>query len=427
MRQILWFRRDLRIEDNAILANARDEVLPIFIFDTNILSKLDQDDKRVNFIFKSVNELKNNLRNIGLDLAIFYGDPEEIFDQFSGLQIDEILASADFDNYSTNRDKSIAKKYNLKHFFDSWLLHPQDAVKQDGTPYKVYTPFYKAFGHFFDSQIEEFRPASNLKLIDSPYFSKSFSLNDLGFTEAKLPKFLDDSAYKNLDIFKSKINNYEIDRDFFALNATSNMSVFLRFGLISPKQILNTLFKWKKENLEIEKYKKELFWREFYNCILYHFPNSEFENFNNIIIHWNNDLEIFQAWCDGKTGVDIIDAAMQNLNETGTMPNRLRMIVASFLTKNLLIDWRLGEKYFAKKLIDYEASSNIGSWQWGASTGADSAPYFRVFNPETQNHKFDPTSEFIQKYLKYKTNKPIVDIKNSAKIAIEVFSKSKNR
>ena len=425
MRQILWFRRDLRIADNAILANASGEVLPIFIFDTNILDKLESSDKRLTFIHKSVFELKENLKKIGLDLAVFHGDPQEIFDNLGAFDIDEVLASVDFDDYAKTRDAKIAQKFKFRQFFDSWLLHPQDALKKDGKPYKVYTPFYKANSQFFDSKIEELAPSANLQLIQTPYFDKTFSLEDLGFQKANLPYFLEISAKQNLEIFKQKIKNYETDRDFFAIDATSNISVFLRFGLISPKQILNILLDWRENGISIEKYKQELFWREFYNCILFHFPKSEFENFNGAKVKWNQNIEYFQAWCDGKTGIDIIDAAMQNLNETGTMPNRLRMIVASFLTKNLLIDWRFGEQYFAKKLLDFETSSNVGSWQWSASTGADAAPYFRVFNPITQGQKFDPNNDFVKRNLKYKTSKPIVDIKSSAKAAIEAFSKAK--
>ena len=425
MRQILWFRRDLRIADNAILANASGEVLPIFIFDTNILDKLESSDKRLTFIHKSVFELKENLKKIGLDLAVFHGDPQEIFDNLGAFDIDEVLASVDFDDYAKTRDAKIAQKFKFRQFFDSWLLHPQDALKKDGKPYKVYTPFYKANSQFFDSKIEELAPSANLQLIQTPYFNKTFSLEDLGFQKANLPYILEISAKQNLEIFKQKIKNYETDRDFFAIDATSNISVFLRFGLISPKQILNILLDWRENGISIEKYKQELFWREFYNCILFHFPKSEFENFNGAKVKWNQNIEYFQAWCDGKTGIDIIDAAMQNLNETGTMPNRLRMIVASFLTKNLLIDWRFGEQYFAKKLLDFETSSNVGSWQWSASTGADAAPYFRVFNPITQGQKFDPNNDFVKRNLKYKTSKPIVDIKSSAKAAIEAFSKAK--
>lgn len=439
MRQILWFRRDLRICDNAILANASGEVLPIFIFDSNILEKLPSDDLRVTFVFDSVIKLKEKLESIGLDLYIFFGKPVEIFEQFKSLQIDEVLVSCDFDHYAKSRDEVIAKEYKLRRFYDSWLIHPEETLKSDKTPYKVFTPFYKSLSAFFDNKIETFKPSQNLKLIN--FESSHISLESLGFARQKLPTFLNQEPFEILNEFRSKIDNYDITRDLFYMDGTSNLSVFLRFGLISPKQILNQILTWREEGHNIETFKKELFWREFYNSILYHFPKSEFENFNNFEVQWQNDENLFEAWCEGKTGVPIIDAAMKHLNATGMMPNRLRMVVSSFLTKNLLIDWRWGERYFAQKLLDYECSSNVGSWQWSASTGADAVPYFRVFNPYAQSLKFDPQCKFIKSNLPELKNiptkilhnekaiegyvTPIVDVKFSAKKAIDVFAKSK--
>merc|ERR1711879_286979 len=246
-----------------------------------------------------------------------------------------------------------------------------------------------------------------------------------------------------LNDFVSKIDNYEEDRDFFYKDATSKLSIHLRFGLISPRQIFNFYKTFKNS----EPFIRELFWREFYNYILYHFSYSQNENFNKLEIKWNENEELFEKWCEGQTGVPIIDAAMRHLNETGMMHNRLRMVVASFLTKNLFIDWKKGEEYFALKLLDYEASTNIGSWQWGASTGADAAPYFRVFNPYSQSKKFDNDAIFMKSVLKeletvpsklfhiengVQTNlfvdypKSIVDISLSRKMAIENYKKAKN-
>jgi len=403
MKQILWFRRDLRIKDNAILANAKDEVLPIFIFDTDILDKLDTNDKRVTFIYESVKNLKNDLRALGLDLEVFYGKPKNIFTNLAKQGFDEVLVSADFDDYAKNRDSEIEKIIPLKRFYDSFLIEPNDGLKADGTPYKVFTPFYKNLKYIWQSDaLNEYDSISNiknLKLADYK-FNDILSLESMGLSKALLPDFLNKTAYEILDEFKDKIKNYTKGRDYFYLDNTSSLGVHFRFGLISPKIAFNIVKKFNVTDDEKEFFIRELFWREFYNYILYHFPKSEFENLNGINVNWNNNEEDFKAWCEGNTGVALIDAAMRKFNETGTMHNRLRMIVSSYLTKNLLIDWKWGEKYFASKLLDYEASSNIGSWQWAASTGADSVPYFRVFNPYLQSKKFDKDGIFIKSVIK---------------------------
>jgi deoxyribodipyrimidine photo-lyase len=400
MKQILWFRRDLRISDSAILHFAKDEVLPIFIFDKNILDKLATDDNRVKFIYKSVLKLKKELKEIGLDLAIFYSTPKEIFSKLKNEGFENILCSIDFDSYAKKRDEEISKIIPMQTFIDSFITHPQDCMKSDGTPYKVFTPYYNNLEFIWNSyRLEEFKTNENLKLISFDYESIP-SLEDMNFESQKLSEFLEKSADDLLEEFKEKINNYKIDRDFFDKDATSNLAIHLRFGLISARQVFNKIKELKARNENKEFFIRELFWREFYNYILFHFPRSEFENLKNIKVNWNEDEEVFQKWCDGKTGVPIIDAAMRYFNQTGTMHNRLRMIVSSYLVKNLLIDWKKGERYFASKLLDYEASSNIGSWQWAASTGADSVPYFRIFNPYLQSAKFDKDAVFIKSVLK---------------------------
>jgi deoxyribodipyrimidine photo-lyase len=399
MKQILWFRRDLRISDSAILHFAKDEVLPIFIFDKNILDKLATDDNRVKFIYKSVLKLKEELKKIGLDLAIFYSTPKEVFSKLKNEGFENILCSIDFDSYAKKRDEEISKIIPMQTFTDSFITHPQDCMKSDGTPYKVFTPYYNNLEFIWNSyRLEEFKTNENLKLISFDYESIP-SLEDMNFESQKLSEFLEKSADDLLEEFKEKINNYKIDRDFFDKDATSNLAIHLRFGLISARQVFNKIKELKARNENKEFFIRELFWREFYNYILYHFPRSEFENLKNIKVNWNEDEEVFQKWCDGKTGVPIIDAAMRYFNQTGTMHNRLRMIVSSYLVKNLLIDWKKGERYFASKLLDYEASSNIGSWQWAASTGADSVPYFRIFNPYLQSKKFDKDAIFIKSVL----------------------------
>ena len=445
MSQVLWFRRDLRIEDNAILSNAKGKVLPIFIFDKNILKSLPNDDIRVSFIYKSVLKLKEELQNIGLDLAIFYDEPINVFQQLEQKGFEEVLCSVDFDSYAKQRDEKIEQILPMRRFLDSFILNPNDHLKKDGTPYKIFTPFYKSLNIITSSSsIESLKRNESLikSIFDYDYIP---TLKQVGFEEQDLPSFLKLDAYSLLNKFKEKINDYKEGRDFFYKNATSNISVHLRFGLISPKQVFNYFKSYENENSEF--FIREIFWREFYNYILVHYPYSEVSNFNKIELKWNENEEDFNKWCEGKTGIPIIDAAMIHLNKTGTMHNRLRMVVASFLTKNLFIDWRKGEKYFALKLLDYEASSNIGGWQWGASTGADASPYFRVFNPYIQSKKFDKDGTFIKNILPQLKDidskllhiengassnlfcdypKSMVDISLSRKQAIEKFKRAKN-
>lgn len=400
MKQVLWFRRDLRVVDSEILANAKDEVLPIFIFDKNILNKLPKDDKRVTFIYKTVLELKENLQKIGLDLAIFYANPKDVFIDLKNQGFDEVLTSIDFDIYAKTRDEECEKILPIKRYTDSFLIYPNDVLKADKTPYKVFTAFYNSLEFLHSSNnIKEFETPKNLK---KSKFDYSFipTLNDLGLKKQDLPDFLYKSADELIDIFSKKIENYQENRDYFYLDASSNLSVYLRFGLISPRTLFNKIKRLNAPKKQIDFFIRELFWREFYNYILYHFPKSQFENLNSIKVNWNQNEADFKNWCEGNTGVPIIDASMRYLNQTGLMHNRLRMVTSSYLTKNLLIDWRKGEEYFALKLLDYEASSNIGSWQWAASTGVDAVPYFRVFNPYLQSKKFDKDAIFIKTVLK---------------------------
>ena len=399
MKQILWFRRDLRLIDNAILANAEDEVLPIFIFDQHILDKLAKDDKRVTFIYQSVLALKKKLQSINLDLAIFYSTPEDVFTSLKNQGFDSILASTDFDDYAKLRDEKINHIIPLDSYTDSFMLHPKDILKANQTPYKVFTPFYKSLYRTWESHaLKEFEINSKLKKIDWCYDNIP-SLEEMGFSPQRLPEFLNKSADELILDFEDKIDEYKDARDLFYKNGTSNLAVHLRFGLISPRELFNKIKKLKATSDQKEFYIRELFWREFYNYILFHNPKSEFENYNKIEVNWSQNEDDFLAWCEGNTGVPLIDAAMREFNKTGTMHNRLRMIVSSYLTKNLLIDWKKGEEYFASKLLDYEASSNIGSWQWAASTGADAVPYFRIFNPYLQSAKFDKEALFIKSVI----------------------------
>ena len=445
MSQILWFRRDLRLSDNAILSQSKGNVLPIFIFDKNLLKTLPSKDKRVTFIYKSVLGLKQKLKDIGLDLAIFYDEPINVFKMLKTKGLDEVLCSIDFESYSIKRDKDVEKIIPMKRLLDSFILNPIEHLKKDSTPYKMFTPFFKSLNVITQSKnIETLKRNEDLGKVN---FDFDFipSLEDIGFIEQELPEFLQKDAFVILNDFKEKIQNYKRDRDFFYKEATSKISVHLRFGLISAKEVFN--YYKSCDTVDCDFFIRELFWREFYNYILFHFPHSEDENFNNMEITWNEDAEAFQKWCDGETGVPIIDAAMRHFNQTGMMHNRLRMIVASFLTKNLFVDWKKGESYFAQKLLDYEASSNIGSWQWSSSTGSDASPYFRVFNPYIQSKKFDKDGIFIKSVIPelqkvdsklfhiengVQSNSPInyaksiVDVSLSRKQSIEKFKRAKN-
>lgn len=395
MKSILWFRRDLRISDNAMLSQAKGEVLPIFIFDTTILNSLSKEDKRVSFIYHSVSAFQKKLQGIGLDLVVFYGKPEEIFKALKDEGFGEVWCSVDYDAYALARDKEVEKILHVRRVCDAFMVEPSTHLKADKNPYKVFTPFYKSLSFLWQSLRLEVLPHNDSLTLSSYKKTSIPRLEEMGFEKQVLPSFLYKDGKELLEDFKVKLPFYEQRRDFFALETTSNLSVHLRFGLLSPREIFNALREEKKSEFFI----RELFWREFYTYILYHFPHSERKNFNGYKVAWNQSREDFEKWCEGKTGFPLIDAAMKHLNETGMMPNRLRMVVASFLTKNLLIDWRKGEAYFASKLLDYEASSNIGSWQWAASTGADSVPYFRIFNPCTQSLKFDKEALFIKSLL----------------------------
>lgn len=445
MKQILWFRRDLRVNDSALLHYGKGEVLPIFIFDKEILNKLFKDDKRVTFIYEAVENLKKELQKIGLDLNVYYDRPLDVIKKLKDEGFDELLITKDFDSYAKKRDEAISKIIKTKEYLDPFLLDPKDHLKKDGTPYKVFTPFYKSLSWLTSTtSLELYERNPNIKLAKYK-FSRLISLEEMGFSRVELPKFFKQTPKNRLEELKLKLENYEVYRDLFFKDGTSNLGVDLRFGTLSVREIFNEAKKIDRFFAEV--FIRQLFWREFFNYILFHYPKSEFENWNGLDIPWNQNEEHFQRWCEGETGVPIVDAAMIELNNSGTMHNRLRMIVASFLTKNLLIDWKKGESYFAKKLLDYDASSNIGSWQWVAGTGADAAPYFRVFNPYTQSKKFDKDAIFIKSLIPslkdvdakliheegalvnnmfHSYINPIVDTKTSRQKVIETFKRAKN-
>ena len=399
MRRILWFRRDLRVKDNPLLSLG-GEVLPIFIFDENILKDLHVDDKRVTFIFHCLLKLKSDLQNIGLDLKIFYGTPEAVFEQLSGF--DEVVASGDYDSYAKNRDLLISHKLHFKYLNDTYIFKPQEILKDDGLPYFVFTPFYKkARVALHVKDLQEKKVAGNI-LIKSDY--DGITKVDIDIT--KLPLAIESIGFKiqNLNIiepekklenFKKNISKYSEMRDFLHVDISSNLSVDLRFGTISIREVLREALKLGSVS---EPFIRQLIFRDFYAYTLFHTPHVENKNykysFNGI-----EDEQKFIAFCRGETGVPIVDAGVRELLQTGCMHNRVRMVVASFFTKDLLLPWQWGESFFAKHLLDYDKASNVLSWQWSAGTGVDPQPYFRVFNPYLQSKKFDKEAIYIKRYI----------------------------
>lgn len=396
---IFWFRRDLRLEDNIALYRALTEqrnVLPLFIFDTEILDKLsNKADKRISFIFGYLKKIKLELEKSGSSLMIKYGRPSEIFEELSQtFDISAVYANHDYEPYARERDSATGaflnkKRILFKTFKDQVIFEKSEVVKDDGKPYTIFTPYSKKWLQKFNESPPLPAPSENyldrfFKIV--PF--ENFDLKTTGFTEVNPgePAIIPD---------QSIIQNYHQTRDIPSLKGTSRMSVHLRFGTISIRKLAQMA-----ENLN-STYLNELIWREFYMMILWHFPqvvNAAFKPaYDNI--RWINNEKQFEAWCQGKTGYPIVDAGMREMNKTGYMHNRVRMVVASFLTKHLLTNWRWGEAYFAEKLLDFELSSNNGGWQWAAGCGCDAAPYFRVFNPELQTKKFDPELKYIKKWV----------------------------
>ena len=421
---LFWFRRDLRLIDNHGLYEALQSelpVLPIFIFDTNILDKLEnKEDKRVDFIFQALEKLNEYLEKQGKSIQIFYGKPLEIYENLSQqYEIGNVFCNEDYEPYAIKRDQEIkdflaSKNINFYQFKDQVIFQKDEITKADGKPYTVYTPYSKQWLLKFNDQNLEFF-ASEKKLENLLNIEKqNITLENIGF---KKTNYLFENPKINLEI----LEKYQETRDFPTLE-TSQISVHLRFGTFSIRKLVKIA-----NELKDKTYLKELIWREFFMQILWHFPkvihHSFKEKYDNIA--WENNEELFQKWCEGKTGYPIVDAGMRELNETGLMHNRVRMVCASFLTKHLLIDWRLGEAYFAEKLMDYDLSANNGNWQWSAGSGCDAAPYFRVFNPEEQQKKFDPKFIYIKKWVKeFGTSaypKPIIEHKFARERALKRY------
>jgi deoxyribodipyrimidine photo-lyase len=418
---VFWFRRDLRIQDNAGLYHAlkeNDSVLPIFIFDTEILKKLEEKaDARVEFIHQSLNNLQQELAAAGSSLYIFHGNPVEIF---QWLKPKAVYANHDYEPYARRRDEQVKTLLDrqgipFSTFKDQVIFEKNEVIKDEGKPYTIFTPYsrkwksalcpehYKRFPS--ETLIHHFKKTKPLKFP---------SLGDIGFKPSGI-------AFPERRIRQSVIEHYHKQRDIPSVEGTSRLSVHLRFGTVSIRKLVQLALK------KNDTWLNELIWRDFYHMILWHFPQVETNAFKPAYdqIAWRNDPDEFTAWCEGKTGYPIVDAGMRELNATGFMHNRVRMIVASFLTKHLLIDWRWGEAWFAKKLLDYDMAANNGGWQWAAGSGCDAAPYFRVFNPQLQSEKFDPEFKYIKKWVpEYGTPaypKPIVEHAFARKRALSAY------
>ena len=411
---IFWFRRDLRIDDNPglyeALGNSKN-VIPIFIFDTNIIDNLPSDDNRIKFIWHSLSLLNERLKEVGSKLNVFKGNPLEVFKKIIlKYRLTSVYVNRDYEKYSIKRDKEINNFLNENKIAfnaskDHVLFEPNEILKSDGTPYTVFTPYSKKwFEKFYSEKLPQYQIK---KLVDN-FFKTNYkpiiSLSEIGFSN-------DEIEFEKFNLGDELIKNYNSKRDFPYLNSTSKIGPYLRFGLISVREVGKKTIEKKFD----QSFLRQLIWRDFYIQIFFHFPDSENENFKPAYdkIIWLNEEEKFEKWCAGETGYPIVDAGMKELNKTGFMHNRVRMIAASFLCKHLLIHWKKGESYFAKKLLDYEMASNVGNWQWVAGTGVDAAPYFRLFNPEIQMKKFDPQKVYIKKWLpKYDPEnylEPIID------------------
>jgi deoxyribodipyrimidine photo-lyase len=424
---IFWFRRDLRLEDNKGLFEALqsgESILPIFIFDTAILNQLPKDDARVTFIHKLLKDINDELQKTGKSLAVFYGNPIEIIKKLiSENPIQNLYANRDYEPYARKRDKAIyeflaSHNIEFKSYKDQVIFEKSEVTKDDGLPYVVYTPYSRKWKENFKKiNLQFYNSENHLDKVASHSYS-FLSLNDIGFESSTI-------KVTPFDVSENLIQNYEATRNFPSVNKTSYLGAHLRFGAVSIRKMIGKAIQEKNET-----FWNELIWREFFMQILWHYPHTTIQSFRPKYdgIQWNNNEIEFQKWCEGKTGYPFVDAGMRELNATGYMHNRVRMIVASFLCKHLLIDWRWGETYFAQKLLDYEQASNVGNWQWAAGCGVDAAPYFRIFNPTEQIKKFDKDLTYIKKWIPELENstypQPIVDHKFARERCLKVYKEA---
>ena len=426
-KAIFWHRRDIRIADNAGLNKAliaSKQVIPVFIFDREILDKLPKDDARVSFIHSEITELKKVYQRLGSDLIVEYGDPKLLIPKLVQEQnVNAVFTNRDYEPYARSRDAYLFTKLKESNVSfigakDHVVFEKEEVLKADGLPYTVFTPYSRKWKTYFQENYVASHPSekNTASLFKCAEYQELISLEKMGFVESqiKFPK-------KSVEL--KTINQYQEKRNFPAANGTSLISVHLRFGTISIRSLVNTSLKLS------ETYLNELIWRDFYQMILFHFPHSAENSFRKQydLIQWEKNMDNFELWCQGKTGYPMVDAGMRELNETGFMHNRVRMVVASFFTKHLLLDWRLGAAYFAEKLLDFELASNTGGWQWAAGCGCDAAPYFRIFNPIAQQHKFDKDFTYIKKWIPElftdKYPQPIVEHKFARERALHRYKK----
>ena len=407
MKVIFWHRRDLRLHDNAGLYHAlkaNKNVQPLFIFDKIILEKLqNKSDSRVNFIFQELARLQQELTEYGSELWVFYGTPIKVMTTLiEQHNIKSVYTNRDYESYALERDKKVKNllaenNIDLHTYKDQVIFEGNEVLKKDGLPYTVFTPYKKTWLTKLDSQMmdkELFFLKSYPTLRYASHFAKASkseyrcTLSDIGFKSS-------DITIPPKSVNQKLIKNYSDKRNFPAKDGTSKLGIHFRFGTISIRE------KARKAMSLSDTYLSELVWRDFYSQILQNFPHVEKNAFRAKYerVDWRNNEEEFKAWCRGETGYPIVDAGIRELNKTGHMHNRVRMIVASFLTKHLLIDWRWGEAYFAEKLLDFDLASNNGGWQWAAGCGTDAAPYFRIFNPTTQMEKFDKEKKYIKMWV----------------------------
>ena len=423
---IFWHRRDLRLEDNmgALQALQADlPVLPLFIFDKNILDKLeDKADKRVQFIHENITRLHEELGKLGSSLLVQYGKPIAVWKKLiKDYSIKAVYTNRDYEPYAKERDKAIYelltdKGIPFKGYKDHVIFDKDEVLKNDGKPYTVYTPYSRKWRAELDPKVQ-FKSHPNKKHFDSYIQCEALpliSLKKMGFESAS-------SDFPSKVADKKIIQQYGAQRDFPGIRSTTRLGIHLRFGTISIRQLAKFAQK------ESDTFLNELIWRDFYHMILHHFPHAAENSFKPKYdaIPWVNNEEHFKAWCEGKTGYPMVDAGMRELNATGFMHNRVRMITASFLVKHLLTDWRWGEAYFAQKLLDFDLAANNGGWQWAASSGCDAAPYFRIFNPTSQLKKFDKDLVYVKQWIpEFGTDaypEPIVEHKFARQRALDTY------
>ncbi len=431
MTALFWHRRDLRIDDNKGLFEAlkQNEIVhPIFIFDKSILDKLPKNDQRILFIYQEIESLKKSYQNLGSDLWVYYSEPSEIIPKIAQeLNCSSVYFNNDYEPYALQRDQEIQVSLNnikieIIGNKDHVIFEKNEVLKDDGKPYTIFTPYSRKWkANLKEEDLREYSIEKHSgNLVQKQQEKALITLEEMGFESKVLHDFPDRIAKNEI------LKNYHLSRNFPAVKGTSKLSLHLRFGTIS---IRNLALIAREQN---ETYLNELIWRDFYQMIIFHFPKSAENSFKTQYdkIIWEKNEVHFDSWCTGKTGYPIVDAGMRELNATGFMHNRVRMVVASFLTKHLLLDWRLGAAYFAEKLLDFELASNTGGWQWAAGCGCDAAPYFRVFNPQAQQEKFDKSLEYIKKWVpEYGTSsypEPIIEHKFARERILQRFKSALN-